>query len=124
MIRPAAAALMCSCLLSPARAADAPAPLRAAVDAAVRPVMAEHGVPGMAVAVTVNGQSWFFNYGLASREQNTPVTENTLFELGSISKTFTATLAGYAQEQGQLSLDDHPGNYLPQLRGSALDKAS
>lgn len=124
MIRPAAAVLMCSCLFPSARAAGEPARLRAAVDAAVRPLMAEHDVPGMAVAVTVNGQSWFFNYGLASREQKTAVTENTLFELGSISKTFTATLAGYAQERGQLSLDDHPGAYLPQLKGSALDKAS
>lgn len=124
-ILPAAAALICSCLFPCAAwAAEAPAQLRAAIDAAIRPVMAEHDVPGMAVAVTVNGQSWFFNYGLASREQATAVSENTLFELGSISKTFTATLAGYAQEQGQLSLADHPGKYLPQLRGSALDKAS
>jgi beta-lactamase class C len=126
MLRCAAAVLMCSSVLPSARAAStaASATLRAAVDAAVRPLKAEHDVPGMAVALTVNGQSWFFNYGLASREQNVPVTENTLFELGSISKTFTATLAGYAQEQGRLSLDDHPGKYLPQLRDSALDKAS
>ena len=37
---------------------------------------------------------------------------------------FTATLAGYAQAQGKLSLTDHPGQYMPALRGSALDKAS
>ena len=105
-------------------AADAPATLRAAVDAAIRPVMAEHDVPGMAVAVTVNGQAYFFNYGVASREKNTAVSENTVFELGSISKTFAATLAAYAQVQGILSLDDHPGKYLAQLKGSAIDKAS
>ncbi|MDB5908860.1 MAG: ampC, partial [Massilia sp.] len=75
--------------------------------------MAEHDVPGMAVAVTVNGQSYFFNSGVASREKNTAVSENTVFELGSVSKTFAATLATYAQGQGILSLDDHPGKYLP-----------
>ena len=88
------------------------------------PLMAEHEVPGMAVAVSVDGQTWFFNYGLASREARTPVSANTLFELGSISKTFTATLATYAQDRGALALADHPGKYLPQLKGSALDKAN
>lgn len=86
--------------------------------------MAEHKVPGMAVAVTVDGKTYFLNYGLASREKKTPVSEATLFELGSISKTFTATLATYAQVLGKLSLDDHPGKYMPQLQGSAVDKAS
>ena len=41
-----------------------------------------------------------------------------------VSKTFTATLAGYAQTLGKMSLDDHPGKYMPQLRGSAIDRAS
>lgn len=98
--------------------------LNAVVDAAVRPVMTAYDVPGMAVAVTVDGQSFFFNYGVASREQGTPVTERTLFELGSVSKTFTATLATWAQEQGRLALTDHPGKYLAQLQGSALDRAT
>lgn len=105
-------------------AGDVAATLRATVDAAVRPLMVEHDVPGMAVAVTVNNQSYFFNYGVASREKQTAISENTLFEIGSVSKTFAATLANYAQEQGILSLDEHPGTYLPQLKGSAIDQAS
>nr|WP_229519466.1 class C beta-lactamase [Massilia rhizosphaerae] len=106
-----------------ARAADADA-VRAAVDRAIRPLMAQHDVPGMAVAVTVDGQALFFNYGDASKQGHVPVTENTLFELGSVSKTFTATLACYAQGLGKLSFDDHPGKYVPQLKGSAIDRAS
>ncbi|MCU6432715.1 beta-lactamase [Undibacterium sp. Jales W-56] len=98
--------------------------MRAIVDTAIHPLMAEYDVPGMAVAVTVDGQAFFFNYGVASREKNTPVSEATLFELGSISKTFTATLGSYAQVLGKLSLDDHPGKYMPQLKGSAIDQAS
>ena len=86
--------------------------------------MAEHRVPGMAVAVTIDGQAYFFNYGVAARETRVPVSETTLFELGSVSKTFTATLALYAQALGKLSLNDHPGKYLPQLAGSAIDKAT
>jgi beta-lactamase class C len=105
------------------QAADA-TKIRDVVDHTIRPLMAQYQVPGMAVAVTVDGQAMFFNYGLASIESKAPVSENTLFELGSISKTFTATLASYAQVLGKLSLDDHPGQYMPQLKGSAIDGAS
>lgn len=124
-IHRAAAAFICAWVFPVTGwAADDAAALRAAVDGAIRPLMARHEVPGMAVAVTVDGRVSFFNYGLASREQKSAVSEHTLFELGSISKTFAATLAAYAQEQGVLSLADHPGAWLPQLKGSALDRAS
>ncbi len=105
-------------------AADNITHLHAAVDSVIRPVMAEHDVPGMAVAITINGRTSFFNYGIASKETNTPVTENTLFEIGSISKTFTATLATYAQALGKLSLNDNPNQHWPVLKGSAIDQAS
>ena len=123
--RRAIVALIGACLLPlPAWAADKSEAIRATVDAAVRPLMVEHDVPGMAVAVTVGGQVYYFNYGVASRETQAPVSEATLFELGSISKTFTATLASYAQVLGKLSLKDHPSKYLPQFKGYAIDKAT
>nr|WP_229505824.1 class C beta-lactamase [Massilia genomosp. 1] len=106
------------------RAADDSVRLRAIVDKAIGPIMTEHDVPGMAVAVTVGGKAYFFNYGLASIKDQTPVSEATLFELGSISKTLTATLASYAQANGKLSLDAHPSAYMAQLKGSDIDKAS
>nr|WP_248287315.1 class C beta-lactamase [Massilia antarctica] len=103
-------------------AADSDARIRAIVDKAIRPLMAEYKVPGMAVAVTLDGQPHVFNYGLASVKDNTPVGDATLFELGSISKTLTSTLASYAQVLGKLSLDEHPGTYMPELKGSPIDK--
>lgn len=111
------------CLPVTVWASDRDAKIRDAVDAAIRPLMAEHDVPGMAVGVAVDGKVFFFNYGVASKEGNTPVSEDTLFELGSISKTFTATLAFYAQAQGALSLADHPDKTMPQLKGSAINAA-
>lgn len=104
--------------------ADDSARIRGIVDAAIRPLMAEYDVPGMAVAITIDGRPYFFNYGVASKESNSPVTEQTLFEIGSVSKTFTATLASYAQVLGKLSLDDHPGRFIPRLVGSAIDSAT
>lgn len=52
----------------------------------------------------------------------TKVTPDTLFEVGSISKTFTATLASDAQVNRQLSLTDTPGRHLPELKGREIDK--
>lgn len=92
--------------------------IRSAVDAAIRPVMAKYGIPGIAVGVTAGGQSYVFNYGVASTETRRPVTRDTLFELGSVTKTFTATLASYAQVTGHLSMLDVAGKYLPALQGS------
>ena len=96
-------------------------PIDALVNAAVQPVIQTQGIAGMAVAVTVNGKQHFFNYGVASKETARPVSENTLFEIGSVSKTYTATLAAYAQASGKLSLNDKASHILPALRGSAFD---
>lgn len=98
--------------------------VKAVVDAAIQPVMQENAIPGMAVAVTLNGEQFYFNYGVASKESGQPVTDDTIFEIGSVSKTFTATLVTYAQEIKALSLSDHASQYLPSLRGSSFDRIS
>jgi beta-lactamase class C len=99
-------------------------PLESIVSNAVRPVMQAQGIAGMAVAVTLNGKPHYFNYGLASKETGSPVTQDTLFEIGSVSKTYTATLAAYAQATGRLALTDKASKVLPALRGSAFDHIS
>lgn len=63
-------------------------------------------------------ESFMFNFGVSDVEGNTPVTDNTIFEIGSISKTFTATLATYAEALGQLKLTDTTAEYLPGLAGT------
>jgi beta-lactamase class C len=125
-VKLASASILAAFCLLPATssAADDNAKIRAIVEAAVRPLMAEYDLPGMAVGVTVDGTAHIFNYGLASKEDKIAVSDATLFELGSVTKPMTATLASYAQVMGKLSLDDHPGKYVPQLKGSPIDKAS
>jgi beta-lactamase class C len=98
--------------------------IQSAVDAAIRPILQTQGVPGIAVAVTVDGKPHYFNYGVANKENAQAVTENTLFEIGSVSKTFTATLGGYAHATGKLSFSDKASQVLPALRGSAFDQVS
>ena len=77
---------------TPAIAGEAPADrLKALVDAAVQPVMKANDIPGLAVAISLKGEPHYFSYGLASKEDGRRVTPETLFEIGSVSKTFTAT---------------------------------
>ncbi|MFP6849835.1 MAG: class C beta-lactamase [Pseudomonas sp.] len=105
-------------------AAPAADTLQSLVDATIRPVMAEYDIAGMAVAISHNGQAHYFNYGVARLDDQQPVTSDTLFEIGSVSKTFTATLAALAQTTGKLSLADSAGQHWPELRGSPLEHAS
>jgi len=113
-------------VLAPVRsiASDDAGQLRAIVDETVRPLMSRHDIPGLALGITVDGRIHVFNYGVASIERRSPVTDASIFEIGSISKMFTTTLAAYAQASGQLSLDDHPGRYLPSLKGRPIDRAT
>ncbi|MFL9875744.1 class C beta-lactamase [Paraburkholderia megapolitana] len=97
--------------------------IRQAVDEAVRPVMAKNNIAGMAIGIIDGQQHYVYSYGVASLETRKPVTQNTLFELGSISKTFTATLASLAQVDGELALTDKVGKYLPLLSGSRFADA-
>ncbi|WP_416799208.1 class C beta-lactamase [Ciceribacter azotifigens] len=107
-----------------ATADDIESRLQRAADEAIQPIMKTYKVPGTAVAVTVQGRRYVFNYGVASVESGKKVDDATLFEIGSISKTFTATLASYAHETGALSFSDSPGKYVPDLVGSTFDKVS
>lgn len=118
-----AACLLCGATVHAAGSSEQ-GQLQRTVDAAIRPAMKASNVPGMAVAVTVGGKRYFFNYGVTAKQGGKNVTENTIFEIGSISKTFTATLASYAQARGSLSLSDKASKYLPALAGSSFDTIS
>ncbi|BDD91863.1 beta-lactamase [Pandoraea sp. NE5] len=92
--------------------------IKSLVDKTIAPLMARQQIPGMAVGIVFDGHTYVFNYGVADKKANTPVTADTLFELGSVSKTFTATLAAYAQGVGALSLTDKTSRFVPELAGT------
>ncbi|KQP60633.1 class C beta-lactamase [Methylobacterium sp. Leaf466] len=94
------------------------------IDAAARTFMERTSAPGLAVGIVTPDGAKVFSYGVASIETDTPVDERTLFEVGSISKTFTVALASYAAEIGALQWDAAPGRYIPELKDSALDRVS
>ncbi|MFC5699028.1 class C beta-lactamase [Pseudomonas sp. GCM10022186] len=115
---------LASALGSNAMAAGDQAGIDASVQQAARKVMQQYGIPGLAIAVTVKGERHFYNYGVASRTTNQAITRDTLFEVGSVSKTLNVTLAAYAEAKGRLSLSSSPSRYLPELKGSELDQVT
>ena len=74
------------------------------------------GTPGCALAVTDHGRIIYeHGYGMASLELRVPITPRTVFDLGSVSKQFTAASILLLQLDGKLSLDDDVRRWLPEL---------
>jgi len=83
----------------------------------VQAILPENGKGGgVAVAVRMNGTTSFFNYGFANNAQNRRVTEDSIFNLGSVGKVFATTLLAQAVKQGELSLDDPVAKYVTELQ--------
>ncbi|MBL7810209.1 MAG: beta-lactamase family protein, partial [Saprospiraceae bacterium] len=72
--------------------------------------------PGFAVCIVEHGKIVYeFQTGLANLDQNNPITSNTIFNIGSVSKQFTAACVALLQEQGKLRLTDPVHKYIPEL---------
>lgn len=69
---------------------------------------------GIVVGVITSRGTSFFSYGVKSLETNEPVDEHTVFEIGSITKTFTCILLASEVVNGELNLDDPIQNLLPE----------
>lgn len=88
-----------------------------AIDAIVNQTLEEFHVPGAAIAVVIEDKVILCRgYGLRDRENNLPVTENTLFPICSNTKAFTSCLIGQLVEEGKLAWDDPVLKYLPEFR--------
>ncbi len=84
------------------------------VDSYVAAQLREQRIPGLALAVIRDGRVVKSRgYGLGNIELHVPVTPDTVFQLGSIGKQFTATAILMLAEDGKLSLDDKITVYFP-----------
>ena len=83
------------------------------VDDAVKKLMAAHQIPGLVLQVAQHGQTVkTAAYGQANLEWNIPATPDTVFEIGSITKQFTAACILMLMQDGKLALDDPISRYL------------
>ena len=72
-----------------------------------------YGVPGVSIAVINGGQiAWAKGYGVAEMGTSSPVTPQTMFQAGSVSKPVAAAGALFLVQEGQLSLDENINNKL------------
>ena len=83
----------------------------------IRPILPANGKGGgVAVAVRINGETRFFNYGFANDARNERVTADSIFNLGSVGKLFATTTLAEAVKRGELSLDDPVAKYVTELQ--------
>lgn len=75
--------------------------------------LARHGVPGASVAVLRDGEITAVAAGSLNVETGVAATPDAVFQIGSVTKSFTATLAMMLAEEGKLRLDDRVVDHLP-----------
>ena len=113
---PAAGAATAAPLPMPSSlAADASPEFRIVAEALVA-AMREYQVPGAAVGLLAGGREEHATFGLASLSSMELVTPETLFQIGSLTKTYTATAIWRLIDEGALALDAPVRTYLPDLR--------
>jgi CubicO group peptidase (beta-lactamase class C family) len=84
------------------------------LDDNIMDTMSDRHVPGVAACAVKNGEViWMKTYGYADLELNLPVTNDTLFMLGSVSKITTGVAFMQLVEDGLIDLDDDINEYLP-----------
>ncbi len=90
----------------------------------INAAMARLHVPGVALGVIHGERQHSAGFGVTNVEHPLPVDAGTLFQIGSITKTVTATAIMRYVEQGRLALDAPLRTYLPELRLADEDTAA
>lgn len=77
-----------------------------------------HSIPGAVLGILRDRQVTVVHTGVADVASGEPMTAETRFGVGSITKSITATVILRLAGEGYLSIDDHLAEYLPELRGN------
>jgi D-alanyl-D-alanine carboxypeptidase len=114
--------LLALAVLGPACGEKAPAPagfdreVIDQLDQAVREAMEKDGIPGIIAGARVPGRGeWTTAMGLADRETGEGLETTDLMRIGSVTKSFTATLVLELVDEGGIGLDDPLSAYLPDV---------
>lgn len=93
------------------------APTKASIEKSAQRTMEEFNVPGMAVSVVYDGKIFYSaGHGVVEVGNKQRVDEKTLFQIGSVSKAFTAAALAILADAGKLDWDDRVIDYLPEFR--------
>ena len=110
-------------VLTPGDATDPEAAFEALCEESLA-AMEEVHAPGVALGVLYGDAEYTAGFGVTSLDHPLPVTAETLFQIGSITKTFVGTAIMRLEEAGKLSLDMPLRTYLPDLRLADEDTAA
>lgn len=83
------------------------------VEQVARPYIQKANTVGLSIGILKDGQISTYNYGETVSGNNRMPTPNTIFEIGSITKTFTSVLLAYYVNEGKVKLNDPITRYLP-----------
>jgi len=113
-MRVATMAAIMALIAAPAAGADAQ--IEQTVARQVRAIVPADGAGGVAVALRIEGRTFFFNYGWADHSAQRPITSDTLFNLASLRKVFEATLLAQGVRKGELRLEEPVAKYVTELK--------
>jgi CubicO group peptidase (beta-lactamase class C family) len=99
-------------------------PLFRALDAKITQAMRELRVPGAAVGVIHQGREYVKGYGVTNVDYPVDVDADTVFRIGSTTKTFTGTAIMRLVDQGKIDLDAKVRRYLPEFAVADRDAAA
>jgi len=77
-----------------------------------RPLMNDTSMVGLSLGIYYKDENFFFNYGNTVKGGQTPPTKNTVYEIGSITKTFTGIILSHAVTENKIDLNDDIRTYL------------
>lgn len=83
------------------------------VDTIARQYIDKINAVGLSIGILKDGKMMIYNYGETTKGNGKLPGSNTMFEIGSVTKTFTATLLAWYAQQGKVSLTDPITKYLP-----------
>ena len=83
------------------------------VDALLRPFMQSQGSVGLSAAVIIGDKVYSYHYGESKINNTTLPQQQTIYEIGSITKTLTGSLLAIAVNEGKISLEDEINKFLP-----------
>ena len=82
------------------------------VQKATKPFIVDTSKVGLSIGIYNNGEVYYYNYGTTQKEKQSLPTNKTVYEIGSISKTFTGTLLAQAVKDKKVKIDDDIRKYL------------
>jgi len=101
--------------------------MKAELSARINELMKKLKIPGVAIGVYHGGETSTQGYGVTNIDHPLPVDDDTLFQIGSITKTFVGTMTMMLVEEGKLDLNEPIRTYLPEFKvqdGEASSKVT